>query len=193
MIPTALVSEIHVFAVNVNSTVNPEVKVENLYTDCENEYFNSDLGLDSVLSRNGWNMPETPVAAEMDAELLEAFKDTEHNNPHTDEYANEEFPWDNLDVTVTLRDMLDENGKADYDDERWGEVLDACSFNELIAMYDNGAFKSNGILKIGKNLTNDTDGPAGFTNFMSKDGTYWGNLPLLRGSGYGGYVESRAY
>lgn len=158
------------------STVNPEVKVENLYTDCEDEYFNSDLGLDSVLSRNGWNMPETPKAEEMemDAELLEAFKDTEHNNPHADEYADEEFPWDNLDVTVTLRDMLDENGKADYDDERWGEVLDACSFDELIAMYDNGAFKSNGILKIGKNLTNDTDGPAGFTNFMSKDGTYWG-------------------
>lgn len=161
------------------STVHPEVKVENLYTDCENEYFNSDYQLveENLLSRTDWDkMPATRTADEMamDTELLEAFKDIEHNNPNADEYANEEFPWDNLDVTVTLRDMLDENGKADYDDERWGELLDACSFDELISMYDNGAFKSNGILKIGKNLTNDTDGPAGFTNFMSKDGTYWG-------------------
>lgn len=158
------------------STVNPEVKVENLYTDCENEYFNADLGLESVLSRNGWTMPETAKAdeMEMDAELLAAFKDKEHNNPNAEDYAAEEFPWFDDPVTVKLRDMLDENGVADYDDERWETLISECSVEELIAMYDNGAFKSNGILKIGKNLTNDTDGPAGFTNFMSKDGTYWG-------------------
>lgn len=158
------------------STVNPEIKVENLYTDCENEYFNSDLGLESVLSRTGWVMPETPKTEEMqmDAELLDAFKDVEHNNPHADEYADEEFPWFGDPVTVMLRDLLDENGKADYDDERWETLISECTEAELINMYDNGAFKSNGILKIGKNLTNDTDGPAGFTNFMSKDGTYWG-------------------
>ena len=36
-----------------------------------------------------------------------------------------------------------------------------------------GAFKSNELKTIGKPLTNDTDGPTGFTNFMDQSGTYW--------------------
>lgn len=158
------------------STVNPDVKVENLYTDCEDKYFNSDMQLGTVLSRNGWNMPQTRTADEMvmDDALLTAFKDKGHNNPHADEYAEAELPWFGNPVTYKLRDLLDENNVVHYTDERWEEILNACTEEELIALYDNGAFKSNSILSIGKNLTNDTDGPAGFTNFMSKDGTYWG-------------------
>lgn len=158
------------------STVNPEVRVENLYTDNENEYFDSDLGLETVLSRNGWVMPQSPTEEEMvvDDLLEEAILDKTHNNPHAEEYADEEPPFFDDPVTFKLRDMLNEDGSTDYDDERWEDLLSECSVEDLINMYNYGAFKSNAILKIGKNLTNDTDGPAGFTNFMSRDGTYWG-------------------
>ena len=163
------------------SMVNEDVAVTNLYTDCDNPYFNSDYGLTTLLSRSDWEgtMPTTPTAAEreMSADLLAAFKDVEPNNPN--DYSDEEMPWDDEDVTVTFRDMLTNPdtgvfGKADYDDARWETLLDSCTFDELIDLYDNGNFKSNGVLKIGKPLTNDTDGPSGFTNFMSQDGTYWG-------------------
>lgn len=166
-----------IYYANDPVTGNP---VENRFTDQENAYFNSDTQLSTVLSRSDWTgtMPDSPTADEYNVteEFIEALKDVSTNNP-TD-YNMMEMPWFDEDVTITLRDMLTDEegnfGSVSYGDERWEALLDQCSPQELITMYDDGAFKTSEIESIGKPLTNDTDGPAGFVNFMSKDGTYWG-------------------
>lgn len=161
-------------------TNNP---VGNLYTDQEDADFNSDTGLETVLSRTDWDgtMSQTPTESEraMDDNLLAALQDLSTNNPYAQSYNDMEPPFFDDPVTITLRDLLTdeetgEYGVADYDDERWEALISQTSVEDLINMYDYGAFKSEDIPEIGKNLTNDTDGPAGFTNFMSRDGTYWG-------------------
>lgn len=175
-----------------------DYKVENRYTDQTEAKFNSDNQLSTVLSRSDWagTMPDSPSDEEhnMTEELLKALQDTTTNNP-TD-FSSMEMPWFDEDVTVTFRDMVtSEDGVyafgddtdamwepfVSYDDERWEDILDACSAADLINMYDNGNFKSEAIENIGKPLTNDTDGPAGFVNFMEEQGgvpegmrTYWG-------------------
>lgn len=157
--------------------------VQNLYTDNADLFVDADLGLETLLTRTDWegSMPQTPTAEEraMSAELKAALMDLNHNNPNAAAYAEEELPWFGDPVTVTLRDLLTnqetgEYGHADYDDERWETLISECTEDELIELVNQGAFKSVGIESIGKPLTNDTDGPAGFTNFMSEDGTYWG-------------------
>lgn len=171
-------------------TVNGEYPVENRYTDLENQYFNSDLLLSEVtengekrkgMSRMNWEntFPTAPVESDyaLTQEMANALEDRTPNNPN--DYSEEEMPLDGEPVTITFRDMLSDKegnqvGYVDYDDERWETLLDECKIEDLIDMYDNGNFKSNGMLNIGKPLTNDTDGPAGFTNFMDKIGTYWG-------------------
>jgi beta-glucosidase len=68
--------------------------------------------------------------------------------------------------TLTLKGMLDNNGHVDYDDAKWDELLDRVTFDDMLSLVNNGAFQTNAIEYIEKNLTNDSDGPAGFVNFM---------------------------
>ena len=68
---------------------------------------------------------------------------------------------------LTLRDLLDENGKVTYDDEDWEALMRRLTIGEMTTLINDGAFKTAAIEKIGKNLTNDSDGPIGFVNFMN--------------------------
>ena len=160
--------------------------VENRYTDMDMD--SSDYHLQTLLSRADWEgtWPETPDDEERtaDEDLLEAIKDTQHNNEDADDYADAGTPlFGQTGSTLMLRDLLtnsegkieqDENGRfVSWDDARWDELLSRLSVSDLVNMMNLGAFKSNELPVIGKPLTNDTDGPTGFTNFMDKSGTYW--------------------
>ena len=160
-------------------------KVQNLFTGNKNPYFDSNLMLKNLLSRKDWTgtYPKTPTESDrnVDSKFIQALNDVNHNNPEDlDEF---DMPWFDEKVTITLRDMLryDEEGnerkegetKVDYNDTRWDTLLEECNADELVKMISYGAFKSNALLSIEKPLTNDTDGPAGFVNFMDPT-TYYG-------------------
>ena len=73
---------------------------------------------------------------------------------------------------ITLRDLIG----APYHDARWDTLLDRLSFDEMLELVNNGAFQTASIVSIDKNLTNDSDGPIGFVNFMpGKQESYKGN------------------
>lgn len=155
-----------------------DAAVVNRYTDCEDGNFNSNTQLSTVLSRSDWTStwPTTPNQERyVEETFIDALKDVSPNNPN--DYSEEEMPFFDEEGSLTLRDMiLDENGDyiaADYNDTRWETLISQCSISDLINMYNNGAFKSMEISTIEKPLTNDTDGPAGFVNFMDKK-TYYG-------------------
>ncbi len=74
------------------------------------------------------------------------------------------------DSELVLHDLLN-NGKVAYDDARWDEILDKLTFSEMLGLVNDGAFKTLGIESVGKNLTNDGDGPIGFVNFMKGSAT----------------------
>jgi beta-glucosidase len=69
---------------------------------------------------------------------------------------------------ITLRDLVG----ADYDDEKWEALLDRLSFDDMLNLFNKGAFQTVALLNIGKPATLDTDGPVGWTNFMDTTGTY---------------------
>ena len=161
--------------------------VENRYTDVDLD--SSDYHLQTLLSRSDWEgtMPQAPTEEDrtIDADFLAALKNMEHNNPNADSYYDEETPvFGNTSSTLTLQDLInydaggntvrDERGVfVSYEDERWDELISRLTVSELVNMCNMGAFKSNELKTIGKPLTNDTDGPTGFTNFMDQSGTYW--------------------
>ncbi len=160
--------------------------VENRYTDLDLD--SADYHLQTLLSREDWEgtMPEAPAEEdrEIDEDFLAALKDIQHNNPEADEYYDEKAPvFGRTDSPLVLRDLLvradgktekDAKGHfASYDDPRWDELISKLSVPDLVKMCNMGAFKSNELPAIEKPLTNDTDGPTGFTNFMDRSGTYW--------------------
>lgn len=63
---------------------------------------------------------------------------------------------------VVLRDL---HGLK-YDDPLWQKLLDELTYKDMINLANFGAFQTEAIISIGKNLTNDSDGPVGFVNFM---------------------------
>ncbi len=101
-------------------------------------------------------------------------KDDSHNNTKVAATVAEKgMPKTDPDSSdITLRDL---RGVA-YDDAKWDELLDRIAFEDMKDLVNNGAFQTVQIPYIDKNLTNDSDGPIGFVNFMpGKSSSYTGN------------------
>ncbi|HIV64333.1 MAG TPA: glycoside hydrolase family 3 C-terminal domain-containing protein [Firmicutes bacterium] len=148
--------------------------VVNRYTDQDNEYFNSDYQLTDIMSRENFELPVAPTLEErtVTSAFIRALADMSHNNPN--DYSSEAMPWSDEPMGMTLRDMLvdDEGSEFDivpYDDVRWENLLDQANLSEMLYMVTYGAFATERMDSIGKPKTNDTDGPAGFVNFLNPD------------------------
>lgn len=153
--------------------------VENRYTkdwDSENRFDDIQYRLSDVtiLTENGevtrkgmsrmdfeGTFPDAPDVTER--EYLEGERAALANKTHNNtSIANATEIVTGADGTVMLRDLF---GK-DYNDDLWKELLDKLTYDEMLGLVNNGAFQTDAILSIGKNLTNDSDGPVGFINFM---------------------------
>lgn len=119
--------------------------------------------LNVILSRSDWEgtFPSPRTGSEKDLKIAtnNIINSVETNNPNT--YS--EFPLTSDSNEATLRDLINKN----YDDPLWEDVLDKISADELIDLFNKGAFQTIQILSIGKPKTVDADGPNGFVNFMS--------------------------
>ena len=175
------------YSANENGLLDSDYRLQNVYLD--------DTAGNSVI-RKGMSRVDFEVTfpkADTTREYLDgekaAIENTKHNNTAVTEAAKawadsvraEIAPDDpasvtdaavighvtDREVTLMLRDLLGGNGKASFDDTRWEELLRQLTIAEMNSLIDNGAFQTASIPKIGKNLTNDSDGPIGFVNFMN--------------------------
>lgn len=163
-------------------TVSGKSDVKNRYTDCDDSAFDSDTGLETVLSRADWEgtFPKAPTAEErrVGADLLKQLQDVSHNN--TTNFKDVEMPWTENLNGLTLRDLLydeegnylDEDGDgvpfADYDDIRWETLLDQCSVAEMTKVYDYGSYHIESMESIGLPRVSCADGPVGWACFMDQ-------------------------
>ncbi len=186
------------------STVNDEITVVNRYTDNDNEYLNSALQLSDVsvlgqirkgMSRLNWEETKptsTTVGELQEAGLLTALSNITHNNPTN--FSNIEMPWSEEANGLTLRDLLYDpvtgeklNETADgifspnYDDARWGPLLDQASVSEMKKTYNYAAYHVEKIESIGLPRVVAADGPVGWTSFMDAS-TFYDTCSYASGS-----------
>jgi len=87
--------------------------------------------------------------------------------PYDAEKAAEESdvdaPTTGADTDLTLVNLRG----LDYDDEKWDELLDALTIDEMEELLLNGAYQTEGIVSVAKPATTDLDGPAGFSSFIN--------------------------
>lgn len=169
-----------------------EVAVENRFDDVSAGIF-GDLTYTSYVSRSDFEgtLPkgyltdaERTLTPELEETLASSIK---RKWQGTDEGQ----PWtidDSLMPSTTavnnglsLKDMLyDEKGnlvgKVDYDDPRWETLLDQITLDEMKLLVGYGAFRTNAVAGVdnvvNKPLTTDSDGPSGFTSFLSESVVY---------------------
>ena len=99
------------------------------------------------------------------ADEADALNSVEHNNTQIEKV--EQAPAHSQASDITLRDLLDENGRVDYNASDWEELLDKLTPQEMLDLVNQGAFQTAAIESIGKNLTMESDGPIGFVNFIN--------------------------
>lgn len=126
-----------------------------------NRFDDADDELDTVLSRFDWtgSAPTPSVTRALSQETRTALAST---SP------------DKLDGQPETRAVCVDNGinaielrGLPYGDELWDEFLDQLSFAELKDIFNRGAFKTHGVLKVNLPETVASDGPVGFVNFVS--------------------------
>lgn len=55
-----------------------------------------------------------------------------------------------------------------YDDEKWEQLLDQLSFDDMVQMINLGGWQTASIESVGKVATSDCDGPAGLNNLITQ-------------------------
>ncbi len=100
-----------------------------------------------------------PASYSLDGELLAngTYDPEDYNNP------DDEMPTTGADNGLTLYDLRG----ADYEDERWEELLDQMEIDEMTELIGWGGFQTVAVDSIEKLSTLDTDGPAGVNSFMT--------------------------
>lgn len=64
---------------------------------------------------------------------------------------------------------LDDMKGLDYDDEKWGQLLEQIEVSDMVNLIANGGYATAAIEKIGKRATLDQDGPQGINSLISGD------------------------
>lgn len=136
----------------------------------ENRFDEADDQLDTVLSRNDWEgtKPTTSNTKEITQEMYDALRSTATNNP---EKQFESY----TQGAKKTKNAIEMRGVDYGDEEAWNEFLNTLTFEELKDMFNRGAFKTNGILRLNLPETVASDGPVGFVNFIS-DANVAGNV-----------------
>lgn len=182
------------FDVNLSNTISYEKdpvtdnNVVNRYTDLEDATQNSDFHLQTLLSRNNWDntWPQTPTTEDRTTtkEVIDALDSRDHNNPnnYTEMPTQGDTATDPDLMLYSLFKMntdgstaLNEYGAPyiTFDNEKWDALLNKVTNDEMKNTINRAMFNTASISSIDKPKTNDTDGPAGFVNFMSPK-TFYG-------------------
>lgn len=134
--------------------------------------------LPATLSRKDWIMPDARTLAQReftsDSDFMTALNNLDSGNPNEYMDMPETGKVTQLDLLQLVhsedyRAMTDDER---YNDERWEEILNSLTIQEMANMFNHGAFQTAGILGINKNKTTDADGPYGFTNFIGDPSVY---------------------
>lgn len=157
-------------------------KVQNLYTDNEDEMLNIDTELSVQLSRSDfkatWPTSRSEAEKQVEDDFINFIKNTEAspNNPNV--YT--EMPLTGTDTAANIV-TVDENGNEstetravefgdlvgrDYDDPLWDAFLDRLTIDEMVQLINEGAFQTVAIERLGVPMTRQSDGPVGWVNFM---------------------------
>lgn len=180
------------FDMNLSDTIKYEndpvtgTKVENLYTDNEDKYWNSDYHLQTILSRDDFDgtFPKSPEGDDynLSQDEYKILQDRNPNNPET--YQMPDLTVKEEDQNLKLWQLFETNEDGsyklnkygvpyiEYDNPKWEALLSRVSLDEIKEHMNRAAFHTKEGLAIDKPLTYETDGPAGFVNFMFQSEFY---------------------
>ncbi len=168
-----------------------EVTVVNAFDDVSAGVFGTNTYASYVSRKDFEGTVPTTYLDDTERTLTDAIKETldvTTKRKYTE--SDEGKPWEVLEDSpsispvnygLSLRDMLYDDtgnfiGEVSFDDYRWDMLLDEISLDEMKILIGFAAFRTNEIQGVdgivGKSLTTDSDGPSGWTSFLSESVIY---------------------
>lgn len=160
-------------AIRYDYDLMTDMPVENRFDDVSD-------GIGDTLSRNSWagTWPAAPTYAErgIDQRFIDKVKDPSHNNPVIDfvEFEPVDMPKFGVNTHLMLSDLLpddlsgaDGSPLVDYHDERWLDILQQCTVDDLKQLVSCGAYMTSQISNIAKPATKDVFGASKLNTNMS--------------------------
>ena len=117
------------------------------------------------VSRADWE-GTLPTERTQNKEATDEIIEEIENQGLTEEQLNEEAE----DIVVADHGLtIDDMKGLDYDDEKWNELLEQLSVQDMVNLIANGGYTTVAVESIGKNATVDADGPQGINSLISDD------------------------
>ncbi len=117
-------------------------------------------GLTYLSRANGFANYAEATAAPTNYSMSDEYKATYYNNGNYDatqfDNADDEMPTTGANNGLRLYDLRG----VDYDDEKWDELLDELTVDDMNSLIANGGYANTAIDSIGKIRLSDVDGPA---------------------------------
>ena len=134
-------------------------KYENIFADVEHGAGTNPI---EYLSRNDFegtftktaDINRTAVSGKFPGGSSNATSGRDFN--FDDNQIDEELPGQGIDSGLTLADLKN----AEWDDDRWEDLISQMSINDMEKLIEFGGFKTSAIASIGKAETKDYDGPS---------------------------------
>ena len=146
-------------------------KVENLYTDCEDEWFNSDTELATQLSRANfvgtWSADYKNTSPVLDNQAFVTkikSSESDHNNTDASTYA---MPTTAANNGVEFSELVGADILSDSGKQLWSKFMDQLTMDEMLNLINNGGYKTSAIARLQMPATISSDGPVGWVNFIS--------------------------
>ncbi len=168
-----------------------EVVVENAFDDVSAGIFGTDTYASFVSRRDFAGTLPKEYLSDEERTLTDDLKNVLDNSIKRKYAGNDEGqPWQVTDEGVSatavnnglsLKDLLSDAdgnyvGSVSFDDPRWETLLDEIPLDEMKTLVGFGAFRTNAVAGVdnvvNKPVTNDSDGPSGFTSFISESVIY---------------------
>lgn len=109
-----------------------------------------------------------PSSYEMDAQQMANYQCKDNFNAADYDESDAQMPVTGAGNDITLADMKG----LDFDDEKWNELLDNLTVDEMVNMVTDGGFKSTAMASIDAPQSVDSDGPASLkSNYNDNAGT----------------------
>lgn len=153
----------------LNEGITYGMDVDGTGDNNDNQFqYMSDYMSGKVMSRGSFasTMPSMPTDAEREAssDLINSMKfvydDTAGD--YVSRLGSVDISGQGKGEAVQLYELVG----LSYEDEKWEDLLDCLTVEEMVTLIGQGNFHTEAIEKIGKPRTIDPDGPSGFTNFM---------------------------
>lgn len=150
-----------------------DTKVENLYTNCKDSWYDSDTELDTQLSRSDFkttwpaDYQDTSPILDSNSEFINKIKSTDSNTNNTEAVEYAKIPTTGAYKGIEFSELIGVDVKTEEGKAKWSDFMDQLTVAEMLSIVNNGGYKTSAVARLQVPSSSSSDGPVGWVDFIN--------------------------